>query len=229
MNRRYLVQYLYSHVFAVGHKNILEDFLYQALLTNQFIAMSRANAVIDLRISRPHRWLAGKTSELENWSPFQMNGVLDLIDEVFQRATDDGSVLLDPNLDIFKPVADAQPLFRAYRQFTEAHDSVLSPNGRVRHLHYKCALSELLDPQDETNRRSQQKTIEYLQVQARAALEKMYDTKLAIVDKLTSQVASTQQAMQLFVALLEQMMLRRRASMGRGSTSAGGIPAFWFV
>lgn len=187
MNRSYLVKYLYAHVFSVGHKNILEDFLYQALLTNQFIAMSRANAVIDLRISRPHRWLAGKTGELENWSPIQMNGVLDLIDEVFQRTREDGSVLLDPDLDIFKPISDTQPLFRAYRQFTETYDTVLSPNGKVRHLHFKCALAEVLDPRDETNRRTQQKTIEYLQVQAKAALDKMYDSKLAIADKLSSQ------------------------------------------
>lgn len=187
VNRSYLVQYLHSHVFACEHKNILEDFLYQALLTTQFIAMSRANAIIDLRISRPHRWLAGKSAELQDWSPIQMNGVLDLIDSVFQRARDDGSVLLDPELDVFKPVADKQPLFCAYREFTATHDAVLSPNGKVRHLHYTCAFAELLNPQDETNRRTLEKTIEYLQVQASVALEKMYDSKLAIADKLSSQ------------------------------------------
>lgn len=76
VNRSYLVSYLHSRVFASDHKNILEDFLYQALLTSQFIAMSRANAIIDIRISRPHRWLAGKSGELQDWSPMKMNGVL---------------------------------------------------------------------------------------------------------------------------------------------------------
>lgn len=172
VNRGYLVEYLHTHVFAADHKNILEDFLYQALLVNQFIAMARANAVIDLRISRPHRWLSGKSAELQNWSPIKMNFVLDLIDSVFQRARADGSVLLDPQLDVFKPIADTQPLFRAYREWTDTHDAVLSPNGKVRHLHYKCALAELLDPQDPTNRRTHEKTIEYLQVQATAALSR---------------------------------------------------------
>lgn len=116
-----------------------------------------------------------------------MNGVLDLIDDVFQRVRDDGSVLLDPQLDVFQSIADTQPLFQAYREFTNTHDVVLSPNGKVRYLHYRRALSELLDPQDETNRRSQLKTIEYLQIQAAAALEKMHDKKLAIADKLSSQ------------------------------------------
>lgn len=161
--------------------------MYQALLTDQLIAMSRANALIDLRISRPHRWLAGKTHELTNWSPVQMNGVLDLIDDVFQKVRDDGSVILDMGLDILKTKADTQPRFQAYREFTFEHDRVLSPNGKVCHLNYTLALAELLDPQDETNQRSQLKTIDYLQVQAAAALQKLYDGKLAIADKLTSQ------------------------------------------
>lgn len=187
MNRAFLVEYLHSHVFSANHKNILEDFLYQALMTSQFIAMSRANAAIDLRISRPHRWLAGKTSELVEWSPIKMNWVLDIIDEAFQKVKEDGSALFDSTWDIFADVATEQPLFREYLEFTYNHDAVLSPNGRVRHLHYKLSLAEILDPTDETNRRTQAKTIEYVQVQAAAALEKMYDRKLAIADKLSSQ------------------------------------------
>lgn len=187
VNRPYLVEYLHSHVFSANHKNILEDFLYQALMTNQFIAMSRANAAIDLRISRPHRWLAGKTSELREWSPIKMNWVLDIIDEAFQKAKNNGSALLDPTWEIFADVADAQPLFKEYLEFTYNHDVVLSPNGQTRHLHYKLSLAEILDPADETNMRTQSKTVEYIQVQAAAALEKMYDSKLAISDKLSSQ------------------------------------------
>lgn len=187
MNRPYLFEYLHSHVYSVNHKNILEDFPYQALMTTQFIAMSRANAVIDLRISRPHRWLAGKSAELTNWSPIRMNWVLDLIDQAFQKIRDDGSSLLDPDWEIFEPVAEMQPLFKEYLHFTFNHDAVLSPSGRTRHLHYKLALKEVLSPADPTNQRTHEKTIEYLQVQAAAALDKMYDSKLAIANKLSSQ------------------------------------------
>lgn len=49
INRRYLVEYLHTHVFSVSHKNILEDFLYQTLMSNQYIAMSRANDAFDPR------------------------------------------------------------------------------------------------------------------------------------------------------------------------------------
>ena len=60
------------------------------------------------------RWLAGMSSQLDGWSPVQMNGVLDLVEQTLEMAKTDGALLLDPALDIFKPVADAQPLFREY-------------------------------------------------------------------------------------------------------------------
>lgn len=187
VNRVYLMEYLHARVFSTGHKNILEDFLYQTLGTTQYIAMCRANALIDLRLSRPHRWLAGKSAELPNWSPIRMNWVLDLVDAAFPKIRDDGSALLDPDWQIFQEVCELQPIFQEYMDFTYNHDALLSPNGRVRHLHYKLALEELINPADDTNRATREKTIEYLQVQAAAALEKMYDERLAIANKLTSQ------------------------------------------
>lgn len=189
IDRPYLVEYLYSRVHAQHHSNILEDFLYTILRSSQYIANARANGIIDLLISRPMRWLSGKSSQNEmlGWSPVQMNGVLDLVDQVFERGKADGSIFLDRNLDIFKTVADAQPLFRDYREFTYTQDTVLSPDGKTKHLQYKLSLDELLDPSDETNQATRQKTIEYLQLQCEAGLRKMHDPKLALADKLTSQ------------------------------------------
>ena len=52
----------------------------------------------------------------------------------------------------------------------------------------KLALEELLNPQDPTNVKTREKTIEYIELQCVAGLKKMRDTKLAIADKLTSPV-----------------------------------------
>lgn len=52
-------------------------------------------------------------------------------------------------------------------------------------MQYKLALREVLDPEDATNKATHDKTVEYLQVQSIAGLEKMSDAKLAIADKLT--------------------------------------------
>lgn len=105
-------------MFNSGHSNILEDFLYTACRSMQFVAMSRANAVIDLRISRPWRWLCGKSSELLDWSPIKNNEVLDIVYDIFFRAKDNGALLLDPQLDVFKKISDEQPLFRDFQEHT---------------------------------------------------------------------------------------------------------------
>lgn len=110
INRPFLVEYLQTLVFNTGHSNILEDFLYTTRRSMQFVAMSRANAVIDLRISRPWRWLCGKSAELRDWSPIKNNEVLDItsIYDVFTRAKDNGALLLDPQLNVFEKVSEEQ-------------------------------------------------------------------------------------------------------------------------
>lgn len=197
-----------------NHENKLEDFLYTVLRSTQFIAMARANAIIDLLVSRPLRWLAGKSTVLQGWSPYKMNGVLDLVHEAFVRGSQDGAVFLDPSLDIFQPIANVQPYFADFIEYTYNHDAILSPNGRTRHTHYKLARKELLEPEDPSNMLTHAKTVEYLQVQCSAALEKMQDAKLAIADKLTSQdgadaVAKTATAHEglYFAALVDLSLL----------------------
>lgn len=191
VNRHYLVEYLHSLVFQSSHENKLEDFLYTVLRTTQFVAMARANAVIDLLVSRPLRWLAGKSAVLQDWSPYKMNGVLDLVHATFVKGKDDGTIFLNPQLDIFESIATEQPYFKEFMEYTRIYIqpgcNPVSQYGRTRHMHYKLARMELLEPEDPTNRLSHAKTIEYLQVQCSAALEKMEDAKLAIADKLTSQ------------------------------------------
>ena len=103
----------------------------------------------------------------------------------FQEAQLDGSLFLDPELDIFEPIAASQPLFAAWRDFTFNKESIRSPDGSTKHLIYKLAKEELLSPRDTTNAQTRLKTIEYLEVQCRAAISKMSDPKLAIRDKLT--------------------------------------------
>jgi hypothetical protein len=189
MNRLYFYEYLHYRIYSQGREgsNMLEDFLFTAYGSLQFIAMSRANTLIDLRISRPLRWLAGMTSQLPGWSPVQMNGVLDLVEQTLEKAKTDGAVLLQHDLDIFGPVAATQPLFADYCKFMYEQDCVLSPSGKSKFPQYQRALAEILDPQDETNKRTRAKTIEYLQVQCVAGLAKMHDPKLALASKLTSQ------------------------------------------
>lgn len=186
IDRPYFVQYLNGLVFGPDHSNILEDFLFVTLRSMQYIAMTRANAIVDLLISRPLRWLAGKSSQLTEWSPYSMGEAMDVIEQFFETAQHDGSMFLDPSLDLFKPIKEKQPLFATWMEATFTQDHILAPDGKTRHLRFKLVRAELLDPVDPTNMATRMKTIEYLEVQCRAALRKLHDPKLALRDKLTS-------------------------------------------
>ena len=56
--RTYMIEFLHTLVFGSNHSNVLEDFLYLSFSSMQFVAMTRANALVDLLISRPLRWLS---------------------------------------------------------------------------------------------------------------------------------------------------------------------------
>ena len=77
VNRRYEVEYLSMRVYSGDHSNILEDAIYVTRTKLECVAEMRANAIIDLRISRPWRWLCGKGAELVDWSPYSQGPVLD--------------------------------------------------------------------------------------------------------------------------------------------------------
>ena len=163
-----MIEFLHTRVYSKGHTHIL--YLYQALCTTEYIAMIRANAIIDLLIARPMRWMAGKSAEMVDWSPYLMGPVLETVEDLFERGSRDGSVLIDSALFdrkhdkfLFKSVSDGQPAFSEFldRMYTEA--KVVSPDGKSKHyLQYAEALKELTDPTDETNQKTRALTIEYL-------------------------------------------------------------------
>jgi hypothetical protein len=187
INRKYMVEFLHERLDIAGHTNVLEDFLYIAHTKDEFIAMTRANAIIDLLIARPMRWMAGNSCKMENWSPFSMGPVLDTVEELFERVARDGSVMLDPNLDVFKDVASTQPAYRDFLKYMYEEDTVLSPDCKTRFPQYRLARDELLSPADESNQRTRALTIQYLQVQAAAAITKLHDTRTVLPEYLTSQ------------------------------------------
>lgn len=189
INRKYMLEYLHKRVYGrpAGDSNVLEDFLYVVHGNLEFLAMSRANSVIDLRIARPMRWLAGNSSKLLDWSPFSMQPVFDRLEAIFEAGSRDGSVLLDPELSVFQSIIDTQPAFKEYIEYTFTQQTVLSPDAQTKHLVYKLALDEVLNPTDASNIRSQALTVEYLQVQCKAAIQKMHDVRTVLPQYLTSQ------------------------------------------
>ena len=140
--RHYMVEFLHTLVYGADHSNILEDFLYLSFRSVEYIAMTRANALIDILVARPLRWLAGNAYLLDDFSPLDMRVALGLVHDIFVKTTDDGSVLLDPSLDIFKSIADAQPLFAEHRKYTFEQVS-LPPRARPARVTFRSLLTPL--------------------------------------------------------------------------------------
>eukprot|EP00965_Chrysotila_dentata_P174853 5772937-Pleurochrysis_carterae.AAC.1 len=62
------------------------------------------------------RWLAGKATQLTEWSPYKMGLVYELLENAMEHTAASGNYLFEPSLDIFEAVADEQPLFKAYME-----------------------------------------------------------------------------------------------------------------
>jgi hypothetical protein len=109
------------------------------------------------------------------------------LQELFERVALDGSILLDPKLNIWKDIADTQPKFHEYLNHMFEKETVRSPDGSKKHPQYKLAMEEVLNPKDETNQRTYNLTVEYLSVQCAAGVRKMHDPKTVLPQYLSSQ------------------------------------------
>ena len=112
--------------------------------------------------------------------------MLDELDRALTSIAADGHALLDPHLNPFADIEKKQPLFAEHRRFMFKEDHVMSPDGTKPHYLFQVACDELVTPTDPTNAAPAvlEKTIEYIEVQCRAALKKMTDSKLALARNL---------------------------------------------
>ena len=186
INRKYEIEFLNARIYSGDHQNILEDAIYVTRTKLECVAEMRANAIIDLRITRPWRWLCGKGADLVDWSPLSQGLVLEMIEELSERIARDGSVLLDLRLDIWKDFRRKEPKFQEYFDHLEV-EKRMAPDGKTPHAWYKLALQEALDPTDATNVCTRDLTIRYLQAQFAAGIRKLHDPRTVIPKYLSSQ------------------------------------------
>ena len=104
-NRTICLEFLRGYIDCPKSENILDKSLYTILRCNEFVALLRANTLWKFIFSEPFRWLAGKTATLPNWSLYKMGMALELIEKAMEEIAADPSRVLDPELDIFKPVS----------------------------------------------------------------------------------------------------------------------------
>lgn len=186
-NRLICIEFLRGYIDCKTSAQILDKSLYTRLKSVEFIALLRANVLWKFAFSEPFRWLAGKSAKLDDWSLFKMSEVLALVEKAMQEVVADPARLLDPSFDIFASVAAEQPQFAEWRQ--EQREKTVSAADGTKYRVVEEVLGRARAPQSGTGEQlATPMVLELIKAQAQAALDKMHDPRVALADKLESQV-----------------------------------------
>ena len=167
-NRLVCLDFLCGYIQCPKSENVLDKSLYTLLRCNEFVALTRVNTLWKYSFSEPFRWLSGKTCKLAGWSLYKMSWVLELVEKAMEEIEEDPSRLLDPQLDIFKPVADELPEFATWQQELLASTSA-SEDG-TQHALVKEVLREAREPTAGSgNEQATEMTLALAKKQARVA------------------------------------------------------------
>lgn len=188
-NRIICLEFIIAFINCPKSENKLDKSLYTTLSCNEFVALLRANSLWKYIFSEPFRWLAGKGSKLKGFSIFKMSRVLDCVDVGMQKIRDDARLVLDPDYmyDMFADLMREMPEFASWRQ-QQLEKKTTAEDGKTEHYLKREMLHELRTPAPGSgNAQVTDVTLAIIKVQATRALEKLYDPKIALADKLSSQ------------------------------------------
>lgn len=185
-NRLICLEFLRGYLDCPKSQNILDKSLYTVLRSNEVVASLRVSVLWKYLFSEPFRWIAGKASKLKGWSYYKVGWALELVEKAMEEVVADPSRLLDPDFDIFAPVAAELPEFAAWRK-EQLERKVLAEDGSEHDL-LREVLSEARAPTEGSgNAQATPMVLKLAKAMAEAALKKMHDPKLALADKLESQ------------------------------------------
>ena len=184
-NRLVCLEFLNGYIDCPKSENQLDKSLHTLLGCNEFVALLRVNTLWHFLFSAPFRWLSGKTTRLKGWSLYKMGEVLDLIKAEMEAIVATPSRLLDPNLDMFKSMADEVPEFREWRD-EQLAAKVKSADGTKHHLMREVLRRARTPGAGSGEEQATPLTLELAKEMAQRAIEKMIDPKLALADKLKS-------------------------------------------
>eukprot|EP00966_Prymnesium_polylepis_P136876 3162791-Prymnesium_polylepis.1 len=116
-----------------------------------------------------------------------MSEVLDAVDRAMQRLKEEPELLLDPDFDIFTQVAEEVPEFAEWRRKQLEKTVLAEDNVTTHHLHREVLREARSPTPGSGNAQAHDVMLDIIKAQATRALEKLYDKKIALADKLTSQ------------------------------------------
>ena len=187
LNRLICLEFLRGYIECPKSENVLDRSLYTVLRCNEVVALLRANSLWKYIFSEPFRWLTGKSTKIKGWSLFKMSWVLDLVEKAMIEIAADPKRALNPNLDIFGPVAAEVPELKEWCDEQLAR-KVKAADGKTEYFLVKEVLRRARSPAEGSGeQQATAVTLEIIQAQAQRCIEKMHDKKIALADKLESQ------------------------------------------
>jgi hypothetical protein len=186
-NRNIILEFVRGFIDCKKSAGILDKSVYTRLRSNSFTALLRINVLWKYAFSEPFRWLAGKTSTLKGWSLWKMGWALELVEKAMNEIVADPSRIFAADLDIFAPVAAELPEFADWRAEERAR-KVKAENG-TQYVLWQEVLKEARTPAPGSgNAQATELTLRLAKEMAQKALDKMHCPKVALADKLESQV-----------------------------------------
>ena len=143
------------------------------------VAAVRAHAALHVAFVTELRYLAGKSHELRDWSPFSMARVLAIFENWAVRGAADGQVILDllaSGSSAFAAIEREQPAFAEHRAHAERRTRA-SPDGKATYKALAALRAELSAPTDDTNQLTTPLTKEIIQVACARLVEEVRNKK----------------------------------------------------
>eukprot|EP00966_Prymnesium_polylepis_P102269 2368815-Prymnesium_polylepis.1 len=146
INRLVVLSFLKPIVNVPGKKDDskLDRSVYTSLRCNALTALARASTVFMNVLFAPHRCLAGKAPQLDDWSVVKMDELLDTMASTLGAVAADGEALFDPELGPYESVAEKQPVFAKWRK--ERSEKVVKAHDGTPYFRHVVALAEARSP-----------------------------------------------------------------------------------
>ena len=149
--RTYYLEFLDTCLRSHDASNILQENLFCTLSCAEMLAATRVGSIVDLAISQPIRWLAGKTGKLaeQGWTVACMSKAVIALEGALEKVAEDGALLLKESFILYIIEEIAEELdermnlaerersiatrvnFCAFLQYILLGEKVRSPDGKT--------------------------------------------------------------------------------------------------
>ena len=161
MNRKYCTKFL-DQILQADDANILDRNLSLHLTCLELVASARVHGIVYVSLVLPHRFLSGKCHLFNSrFNAMYMPKVLDTMEDGLEEIVREPTKFLDKEFmqNMFSEFHETAPELEKYIEYILHQKKSMTVNKLDRIYGINEYVSELFDPQDETNQETHELTI----------------------------------------------------------------------